>query len=56
MKDRVMMFAPSTVIPMGRLIHEFPMKFASPRQMPAPPRMSIPSCTTYTHKEHWVKG
>mmetsp|Transcript_18478 Transcript_18478/g.60462 ORF Transcript_18478/g.60462 Transcript_18478/m.60462 type:complete len:246 (-) Transcript_18478:785-1522(-) len=46
MKERVMMLAPSTVMPIGVLIHELPRKLASPRQMPAPPRMSIPSCTT----------
>mmetsp|Transcript_18778 Transcript_18778/g.46979 ORF Transcript_18778/g.46979 Transcript_18778/m.46979 type:complete len:203 (+) Transcript_18778:173-781(+) len=45
-KERVMMFAPSTVIATGIDMYAFPTKLALPLQMPAPPTMSIPSVIT----------
>eukprot|EP00965_Chrysotila_dentata_P085144 2808903-Pleurochrysis_carterae.AAC.1 len=45
-KERVMMLAPSTVMATGIDMYMLPTKFISPREMPAPPRMSMPSCTT----------
>ncbi len=44
--ERVMMFAPSTVIMIGAACHERPAKLRGPRMMPLPPRMSITSFDT----------
>ena len=44
--ERVMMLAPSTVIATGIAMYALPRKLSFPMQIPAPPRMSIPSCTT----------
>mmetsp|Transcript_14401 Transcript_14401/g.25111 ORF Transcript_14401/g.25111 Transcript_14401/m.25111 type:complete len:207 (-) Transcript_14401:161-781(-) len=42
-KERVMMLAPSTVMAMVTDIYMLPAKFFGPRQIPAPPMMSMPS-------------